>query len=80
MNKRIQDLASQCGLYIAYDNREVTGKELEHFAELIVRECIAIIETQQVPIGNSVAHDMAADWTMDALRACRSEIKEYFGV
>ncbi len=40
MNERIKQLAADCGLYIAYDNREVTGKELEYFAELIVRECL----------------------------------------
>jgi hypothetical protein len=40
MNKRIKELAQESGLYIAYDNKEVTDKELEFFAEMIVRECL----------------------------------------
>ena len=48
--------------------------------ELIVRECVRIIETQRVSVGNSPSGEMAAKWTMDALRECRTEIKEHFGV
>jgi len=57
----------------AYDR-----KAIEKFGQLIVRECVEIIETQRVPVGNSPAGEMAAKWTMDALRECRDEIKEYF--
>lgn len=42
MNERFKQLANRCGLYIAYENRAVTDKELESFAEMIVRECIRI--------------------------------------
>lgn len=41
MNKRINELMDECGLWIDYDNREVTKRELEFFAEQIVRECLA---------------------------------------
>jgi hypothetical protein len=43
MNERIKDIIEKSGLYIAYDNKEVTDKELEFFAELIVRECSKVI-------------------------------------
>lgn len=43
MNERIKQIADDCGLYIAYDNREVTNKELSFFAETIVRECMDIV-------------------------------------
>lgn len=43
MNERIKELADKSGLYIAYDNREVTDKEIESFAELIVRECALVV-------------------------------------
>ena len=43
MNERIKQIADDCGLYIAYDNREVTNKELSFFAETIVRECIDVV-------------------------------------
>ena len=36
---------------------------------------IAIIESHQVPVGNSAAGEMAADWTMDALREIRDAIR-----
>ena len=53
---------------------------MEKFAELIVRECVEIIETQRVPVGNSAAGETAARLTMLALRDTRDEIKEHFGV
>ena len=83
MNKRFEDLMYHAGLTASgcWDEMDdYDRKAIEKFGQLIVQECMAIIETQQVPTVNSVAGDMAADWTMDALRACRSEIKEYFGV
>jgi hypothetical protein len=40
MNNKIKDLAEKSGLYIAYDNRGVTDKEIEFFAELIINECM----------------------------------------
>ena len=83
MNKTIEDLMYHAGLTASgcWDEMDdYDRKAIEKFGQLIVHECIAIIETQQVPIGSSIAHDMAADWTMDALRACRDEIQQYFGV
>jgi predicted TIM-barrel fold metal-dependent hydrolase len=50
------------------------------FAELIVQECIDKIETHQIPVGNSAAGEMACEWTYDALKEIRNEIKQHFGV
>ena len=44
MNKRIKEIADDCGLYIAYDNKAVTDRELEFFAEQIIKECARIAE------------------------------------
>ena len=52
----------------------------EKFAELIVRECIEKIETYRIPVGNSAAGEMACEWTYDALKEIRDEIKECFGI
>ena len=52
----------------------------EKFAELIVRECINKIETHRIPVGNSAAGEMACEWTYDALKEIRDEIKQHFGV
>lgn len=40
-----------------------------------LEEAIQIIETHQVPIGNSAAGEMAAGWTMDALHEVRDAIR-----
>lgn len=60
----------------AYFQGAVAGK----FAELIVRECINKIETYRIPVGNSAAGEMACEWTYDALKEIRDDIKEHFGV
>jgi len=36
---------------------------------------IALIEAYKVPVGNSAAGEMAAEWTMDALRDLRDAIR-----
>jgi len=52
----------------------------EKFAELIVKECIDKIETYRIPVGNSAAGEMACEWTYNALKEIRDEIKQHFGV
>ena len=85
MNERIVELIKQAGgIQYDEDGDELTailvGKDLEKFAELIVRECIDKIETYHIPVGNSAAGEMACEWTNDALKEIRDEIKEHFGV
>ena len=95
MNPIIKLLAEQAGMNIktnisgvglvfgtfeGYKTSHVSVEELEKFAELIVRNCVEIVEAQRVPVGNSPAGEMAAKWTMNALRDTRDEIKEHFGV
>ena len=77
MNERIKELAEQAGLEYNFDS--MLWLKYEKFAELIVRECINKIETHQIPVGNSAAGEMACEWTYDALKQIRDEIKEHFG-
>jgi len=70
MNERIKQIADQCGLYIAYDNREVTNKELSFFAETIVQECIVDFYRRYLDICSD------EDITVQVERY----VKEYFGV
>ena len=42
MNNKIKELVEKSGLHIAYDNREVTDKEIEFFAELIINTCMDV--------------------------------------
>lgn len=39
------------------------------------KACARIIEAHQVPVGNSAAGELAAEWTMDALREVRDAIR-----
>ena len=78
MNERIQELSYQC-----WYNDPDTGKEefdRTKFAELIIRECIDKIETYRIPVGNSRSGELACEWTYNALKDIRDEIKENFGI
>lgn len=52
---------------------------LERFAALVAdaerERCVRVVETYRVPVGNSAAGEMAAEWTMDALREIRDAIR-----
>ena len=67
-----KQLAEKAGIYIAYDNRAALDKELEFFAELIVKECIGVVE------GGRFLHDQAP--TALFAKECSGAIKRHFGV
>ena len=62
-----KQLAEKAGIYIAYDNRAVLDKELEFFAELIVKECLVVINQS-----NGVGDD-------DVIKISQ-DVKKHFGV
>ena len=91
MNERIRQLALEAFQPInditsegVADRRTFDQAWFQHynekFAELIVKECIDKIETHRIPVGNSAAGEMACEWTYEALKEVRDEIKEHFGV
>jgi hypothetical protein len=83
MNERIRELVEQAGFgsYAEIPDTYIVHKnDLVEFAELIVKECIDKIETYRIPVGNSAAGEMACEWTYDALKEIRDDIKETFGV
>ncbi len=64
---------------------DISGKWISiNSAELLVaktvQECIDKIETYRIPVGNSAAGEMACEWTYDALKEIRDDIKEHFGI
>ena len=78
MNERIRKLAEQAGLLYpqlgpSVETRYMKKKEqkLERFAQLIVWDCVEIIEMHRIPIRPSPS---------DELRECRDKIKKHFGV
>ena len=82
MNERIRELAEQAGISLSQKDFSYywveSAEDIEKFAELIVQECIDKIETYRIPVGNSAAGEMACEWTYEALKEIRDEIKEHF--
>jgi hypothetical protein len=69
MNERIKELAEQC--YYRYSD----NIDLEKFAELIIKECIGVVENL------SPGYKDYRDQIEDAFRRdCVEEIKHKFGV
>lgn len=76
MNERIKELMKQSMVEYQFDMRFSPEK----FAELIIKECIDKIETYRIPVGNSSSGELACEWTYNALKEIRDDIKEHFGV
>lgn len=79
MNEEIAKIAKDCGLYIAYDNKAVTDKELELFAEEIILNCIS----QCRGVGNVIdsLYDNEEARRLKAVAdSCERMIKLRFGV
>ena len=66
-----KQLAEKAGIYIAYDNRAALDKELEFFAELIVKECIWALWTEEC---------RTSDLASEEYTRGSNKIKEHFGV
>lgn len=78
MNERIRELAEQALKQPDTDNDGLTvfdNDELEKFAELIVRQCIGIVE--KLPAGYKDYRDQIEDAFR---RDCITELKAHFGV
>ena len=76
MNERIQELAKQIG-YIWHASGEpqiyeFTPEKLEKFAQLIVAECISVVDDAERGGSNEI-------WD-NAVKFIRKDIKEHFGV
>ena len=84
MNEIIKTLFIQAGGGVEEENGNLwtysEDLDPEKFALSVVKECIDKIETYRIPVGNSAAGEMACEWTYDALKEVRDEIKQHFGV
>ncbi|HEX4938884.1 MAG TPA: hypothetical protein VFX11_09430 [Candidatus Kapabacteria bacterium] len=70
--ERIAQQLAEHGLTI------VSGKDAEKIKRCecdTIKKCIDIVERYKVPVGNSSAGELACEWTMDALREIRDEMK-----
>ena len=85
MNKRIQELAEQArqiGEYGNYGQIQLSTQQFEQkFAELIVRECISIVDEQKECLHEEQKywHDRDYGYEM-AVNDASKGIKQFFGV
>lgn len=76
MNERITEIAEQCGFRAnpdVYDRNQAF--DIAKFAELIVRECVGVVENL------SPGYDDYRNQIEDAFRRdCVEQLKQHFGV
>lgn len=74
MNERLRELAVECTFFTYGVNGELLyeGFNEEKFAELIVRECVGVVE------GGRFLHDEAP--TAQFARECAGAIRRHFGI
>jgi hypothetical protein len=82
MNERINELAEHAN-YLATEKEFPYDEDWFYlynqlYAKLIVKDCIAKIETYRIPVGNSPAGEMACEWTYAVLKEIIDNIKEHF--
>jgi hypothetical protein len=79
MNERIRKLAVEAGLSIRghYDESGSTPAELQKFAELIVKECLAI-NTRRL-FSNTLG-DHLGNAHNNAIWCCNADMQKHFGV
>ena len=81
MNERIKELAQKAGVsFLMEDDHSMVmnGKDLEMFAELIVRECIEQCQSNDVDIDHfGDEHDQGVHF---GVSECILSIKNNFGV
>ena len=72
MNERIKEFAEQAGFYVAmFDPRNKDNEAIEKFAELLIQECIEIVN-----LSNTQSN---SQWDK-ALTFAANTIKENFGI
>lgn len=55
-------------------------QEIRKLIELVANECINKLESYRIPVGNSSSGELACEWTYDALKEIRDDIREHFDI
>jgi hypothetical protein len=75
-------MARKAGLndWMVFGRIEPEENILMRFATAVAQHeretCIQLLEQYEIPCGNSGAGELAAEWTYDALKTIRDEIRE----
>ena len=81
MNERIQELAEQAGLEMCGCGCDMPTRQSAKFAELIVQECISIVDEQKECLHEEQKywHDRDYGYALAVYDASKG-IKQFFGV
>lgn len=72
MNERIRELATEVGISVEYLTNTKQIVLIEKFAQLIVAECISVVDDAERGGSNEI-------WD-NAVKFIRKDIKQHFGV
>ena len=75
MNERIRELAGQAGMYDFVLEAMGIGEEFEKFAELIVKECVTLADTEADRFSN-----LDQEYCAMAMDNYRELVLKHFGV
>ena len=78
MNEQVKALVEAVGTDTS--GKWISTDKVSAIVEKVTQVCIDKIETYRIPVGNSAAGEMACEWTYDALKEIRDDIKEHFGI
>lgn len=79
MNDKIKQLWNQAA-DLGGNSWDAQTAFIEQLVKLTALECIDKLETYRIPVGNSASGELACEWTYDALKEIRDDIRETFGL
>ena len=62
------------GFYIMMSSDTLRARDLE-VARAVLEGAAKVLTHYQIPVGNSAAGELACEWTYDALKECRDNIR-----
>jgi hypothetical protein len=78
--EEMERFAALVAIKVAASEREwMQETNIKLIAEAVAAEreaCMKIVKEYQIPVGNSPAGELACDWTYEALKQIRDEIRE----
>lgn len=69
--KTFEEWTDEAGIFKDEETREAWDAS----RKIAIAECIDILEKYQIPVGNSAAGEIACEWTYEALKDIREEIR-----
>lgn len=76
--KRLRDAANSGGydIYGLHCELELEAADRIEQLQAALDKCVDIVETYRIPVGNSRSGELACEWTYDALKEIRDDMKD----